>query len=301
MKAVLLEGYGGVDQLRYEDVPTPAPGEGEVLIRMISTSINPVDYKIREGAMKEEMPMKFPVVLGYDIAGEVTALGPGVDNLRVGDKAMGVVSHSYAEYLTARAADLCRIPDGLDPQDAGVLPLVLQTGTQLIETGVQPKSGEVVLVTGAGGNVGRTAVYVAKLHGARAIAGVRAKHKAGAQSLGAESVVAIDDDAEIAALPELDAIADTVNGETVGKLIPRLKKSGRLASVVGKSAAAEKAGIDVRFVWSTPDPKRLFELAKDVRDGKLKIPIAKRFALREIREAHRAAQSGLEGKIALIP
>lgn len=300
MKAVLLEGYGDVDQLSYQDVPTPAPGEGEVLIRVISTSINPVDYKIREGAMKNVMPLDFPAVLGRDVAGEVAALGPGVDNLRVGDKVMGLVNRSYAEYLTARASDLCRIPDGLDPHDAGVLPLILLTGVQLIENGVQPKSGEAVLVTGAAGSVGRTAVFVAKQYGARPIAGVRAKQKAEAQSLGADSVVALDDDAEIATLPELDAIADTVNGETTGKLIPWLKKSGRLASVLGKPAAAEKAGIDVRPVWSRPDGKRLCELAKDFRDGKLKIPIAKRFSLSEIRDAHRAAQNGVDGKIALI-
>jgi NADPH:quinone reductase-like Zn-dependent oxidoreductase len=301
MKAVLLESYGDVDQLRYGDVPTPVPGEGEVLIRVISTSINPVDYKVRDGAMKDEMPLEFPAVLGYDVAGEVTALGPGVDNLRVGDKAIGVVEHSYAEYLTARASDLCRIPDGLDPREAGVLPLILSTGSQLIEKGVKPQRGEVVLVTGAAGGVGRTAVFVAKQHGARVIAGVRAKHKAQAQSLGADSVVAIDDDAEIAALPELDAIADTVNGATIGKLIPRLKKSGRLASVVGKPPLADQAGIDVRLVWEQPDATRLGQLAKDVGDGKLKIPIAKWFPLSEIRDAHRAAQGGVEGKIGLIP
>jgi len=124
MKAVLLEGYGDTDQLRYEDVPTPTPGEGEVLIRVISTSINPLDYKIREGALKDVMPLHFPAVLGRDVAGEVSALGPGVDNLRPGDKVMGLVNHSYAEYVTTRAADLCRIPQGLDPQDAGVLPLI---------------------------------------------------------------------------------------------------------------------------------------------------------------------------------
>ena len=106
MKAVLLEGYGDVDQLSYHDVPTPAPGEGEVLIRVISTSINPVDYKIREGALKDVMPLQLPAVLGRDVAGEVAALGPGVDNLRVGDKVMGLVDHSYAEYLTARVRSL---------------------------------------------------------------------------------------------------------------------------------------------------------------------------------------------------
>jgi NADPH:quinone reductase-like Zn-dependent oxidoreductase len=301
MKAVLLEGYGDVDRLRYRDVPAPAPGEGEVLIRVISTSINPVDYKIREGVMKDIIPLDFPAVLGDDVAGEVTALGPGVDNPRVGDKVMGVVSHSYAEYLTARAADLCAIPDGLDPKEAGVLPLILMTGAQLMESGVAPTSGEVVLVTGATGNVGRTAVFVAKQHGARVIAGVRAKRKPEAQLLGADSVVAIDDDVEIAALPELDAIADTVNGQTIGKLIPKLKKSGRLGSVVGKPPLADQAGIDVRLVWAHSDAARLGELAKDVRDGKLKIPIAKWFPLSDIRDAHRAAQSGIEGKIGLIP
>ena len=166
---------------------------------------------------------------------------------------------------------------------------------------MQPKNGEAVLITGAAGSVGRTAVYVAKQHGAHVIAGVLAKQKAEAESLGADSIVAIDDDTQIATLPELDAIADTVDGETIGKLIPWLRKSGRLASVLGKPPAAEKAGIDVKPVWSRPDGKRLCELAKDVGDGKFRIPIAQRFPLREIRAAHRAAQNGVEGKIALIP
>jgi NADPH:quinone reductase-like Zn-dependent oxidoreductase len=301
MKAVLLRGYGDVDQLQYKDVPEPTPGSGEVLIRMISTSVNPIDYKIREGALKQEMPLDLPVVLGYDVAGEVAALGPGVENLSVGDKVMGLVNHSYAEYLTASATDLCRIPEGLDPQEAGVLPLILLTGAQLMENGVQPKSGEAILVTGAAGGVGRTAVFVAKQHGARAIAGVRAKQKKEAPSLGADSVVALDDDTDVAAMPEVDAIADTVNGATIGKLIPKLKKSGRLASVLGKPEAAEKAGIDVRLVWSRTDTARLYELAENVRDGKLKIPIASRLPLSEIRNAQRMAQDGANGKIALVP
>jgi len=139
------------------------------------------------------------------------------------------VNHSYAEYLAAKADDLGDVPEGLDLKDAGVLPLVLLTGAQLIEEGVQPKPGELILVTGAVGSVGRTAVYVAKQHGAKVIAGVRADQKSEAQSLGADRVIALDNDSEVAELPELDAIADTVGGETVVKLIPHIKKSGRLA------------------------------------------------------------------------
>jgi len=304
MKAVLLHGYGGVDQLQYEDVPQPSPRSGEVLVRVISTSVNPVDYKIRSGMMKDSIPLELPTVLGSDVAGEVTALGPGVSRFRVGDKVMGTVSHSYAEYLTAKADILTRIPDGLDPRVAGVLPLILVTGAQLIEKGVQPQPGEVVLVTGAVGSVGRTAVFVAKQHGAKVIAGVRASQKAEAESTGADWVAAIageDADKEIARLPELNAIADTVDGATIGKLIPKLKKSGRLASVLGKPEAAVKAGVDMRDIWAQPDPDRLYQLAEDVRDGRLQIPIAMRMPLSEIRQAQQAAESDGNGKIAVLP
>lgn len=301
MKAVLLHGYGSVDQLQYEDAPEPSPGRGEVLIRVISTSINPVDYKIRSGMMKDHMPLQLPTVLGRDVAGRVEALGPGVTRFKVGDKVMGLVNHSYAEYVVAPADVLTAIPEGLDPKEAGVLPLILLTGAQLMEKGVRPKAGERVLVTGAVGSVGRTAVFVAKQHGATVIAGVRTSQKSEAQTLGTDSVAAIDSDQEIANLPDLDAIADTVDGATIGKLIPKLKKSGRLASVLGKPDAAEQAGINVREVWSQPDPDRLFQLAEDFRDGKLKIPIVKRVPLSEIRQAQAAAEKDSGGKIAVLP
>ncbi len=301
MKAVLLQGYGAVDQLTYQEAPQPEPGPGEVLVRVISTSINPIDFKVRSGMMKEHMPLKLPAILGRDVAGEVTELGAGVTSFKVGDKVMGLINHSYAEFLTAPAKDLTEIPDGLDPNDAGALPLVLITGSQLIEKGVQPKSGETVLVTGALGSVGRTAVFVAKEQGATVIAGVRAKQKVQAELLGADSVVALDDESDVSKMPELDAIADTVGGETLGKLIPKLKKSGRIASVVGPSEAAKKAGIEVNQVYSQPDPDRLHQLAEDFQFGRLKIMISKRLRLSEIRQAQELAEKGSDGKIVITP
>lgn len=301
MKAILLRGYGEVDQLHYEDAPDPVAGPGEVVVRVASTSINPIDFKLRAGHMKAIMPLTFPDILGRDVAGEVTAIGDGVTSLKVTDKVLGLVNHSYAQYLTAKAEDLAKLPDGLDILDAGVVPLVALTGTQLIENGVHPKAGDVVLVTGALGSVGRVAVFVAKQHGAHVIAGVRAKQKAEAETIGADTVVALDDDAEIASLPELDAIADTVGGETIGKLLPKLKKSGVLATVLGKPPAADQAGTKVNEVFASPDAKRLYELAVDVRDRRLVIPISNRLPLSEIRKAQTLAEKGGQGKVAVLP
>jgi NADPH:quinone reductase-like Zn-dependent oxidoreductase len=303
MKAVQLHGYGGVEQLAYEEVPTPRPGNGEVLVRMLATSINPIDYKIRSGRMKQAMPVQFPLILGYDVAGEVAQTGEGVSGFRIGDRVMGMVNNSHAEFLVAKADTLAKVPEGLDLQKAGVIPTVTLTGAQLIEKGVQPVRGQTILVTGAAGSVGRTALFVAKQHGAKTVAGIRARQKDDAQSLGADMLIALDKDEELSAAPDLDAIADTINGDTIGKLLPHLKKGGVLGSVlVGKPAAAEKAGIRVNAVVTRPDSERLYQLACDVRDGRLKIPIARTFKLNEIRRAHELAEKGgVAGKILIIP
>jgi NADPH:quinone reductase-like Zn-dependent oxidoreductase len=290
MKAVLLREYGDVDQLNYTDTPDPIPTDSEVLVKVAGTSINPSDWKLRSGLFKDFMPLQFPAILGSDASGEILAAGARVTQFKPGDKVLGFVHRAHAELLTAKPEELAPMPAGMNFDQAAIIPLVMLTGTQLMERGVQPKAGEVVLVTGAAGPVGRTAVYIAKVHGAIVIAGVRAKQREKAQSLGADQVIAIDDDKEIAALREVDAIADAVGGETLAKLLPKLKKSGRLATVVGPSA-----------LQARPDSKRLAELAEDVRQGDLVIPIGKRFKLSQIREAMTAAEKGDSGKVLLTP
>jgi NADPH:quinone reductase-like Zn-dependent oxidoreductase len=301
MHAVLLNGYGGVDQLTYSEVPDPKPAAGEVLVKVAGTSLNPVDWKIRAGYLKAVMPVQFPAVLGSDVAGTVVAVGPGVTAFKPGDKVLGLVTQSYAELLTAKADDLAAIPEGLAMDQAAVIPLVALTGAQLIEKGVKPKAGDRVLVTGALGAVGRTAVYVAKIHGAIVIAGVRKNQKPEALLIGADQVIAIDDDHEVASLAELDSIADTVGGSVIEKLLPKLKKDGTLGTVVGKPPAADKTGIHVGEVWAQPDAKRLAALADDVLAGDLVIPIGKRFKLSEIRFAQTLAEKGGTGKVLITP
>jgi NADPH:quinone reductase-like Zn-dependent oxidoreductase len=301
MKAVLLHGYGDVSQLSYEDVPVPVAAAGEVLVKTISVSINPIDWKLRRGDLKEWMPLAFPAILGRDLSGEVVAVGQGVIGLKVAERIFGLVNRSYAEYVVCKPGDVARTPQALDPIDAAALPLVLLTGAQVIELGIRPSPGEVVLVTGAIGGVGRTAVHVAKQHGAYVIAGVRSSQRIEAGNLGADRVIALDDAKEIAALPELDAIADMVGHETIDRLLPHIRKNGVLASVLGPPASAEGRDLRVVSAFAQPDAVRLEELGTQVALGLFSIPIGKRFKLSQIREAQELAEKGSVGKIVLTP
>ena len=299
MKAVLLHGYGGVDQLLYEEVPIPIAAAGEVLVKLLSTSINPIDYKIRRGEMKDDIPLQLPAILGYDLAGQVVALGEGVAGVKVDALVLALADHTYAEYVTCKAEGLSPMPDALNPVEAGVLPLVLLTGTQLIELGVRPSSGQRVLITGALGSVGRTAVHISKKHGAYVIAGVRASQRAEAKNLGVDEVVAVDED--LGDLKDLDVVADTVGRDVIDRLIPHIRKNGVLATVVGAPKSAAGHDVQVHEVWSVADPHRLEQLAQEIASGEFAIPIAKRFTLGEIRQAHELAEKGAAGKVLLTP
>ncbi len=300
MRAIVLSEYGPASALELRTLPDPTPGPDQIAVRMAGASLNPVDWKQRGGAYHQYMPLKMPAVLGRDASGTVAAVGPGVTAFAVGDQVLGRVMGGYAELVVAPVAAWARLPARLDLADAGALPLVLLTGAQLAEEAVDARAGETILVTGATGGVGRVALYAAKARGAKVYAGVRGKHRAEAAKLGADGVVALDDDAELAKLPTLDGIADTVGGETTQKLLAKLKPGGKIGSVVGPTAGANERGFIVRALFTHDDSRRLGELAQAVAEGKLAIPIAKRFPLAEARAAHELAEKGADGKVLLL-
>lgn len=299
MKAVVLTAYGDVDKLELTEVPDPNLGPGEIKVRMAGASINPVDWKQRSGAIAKYMPLDLPAVLGRDASGEVVEIGAGVTAFKVGARVLGRVMGGYAELVVAPVEDWAEVPAKMDLVDAGALPLALLTGAQLIEEAAKVAKGQLVLVTGALGSVGRVAVYVAKARGAKVYAGVRRKQKAEAAKLGADVVVALDDADELGPLPQLDAIADTVGGETIQKLLAKVKSGGTIGSVVGEPAGAKERGLTVRAMLTHDDPKRLGELARAVADGKLVVPIARRFPLAQAGEAQKVAEAGAGGKVVL--
>jgi len=239
MRAVLLIGYGGVDELELREVAEPAAGPGELKVRVTASSVNPIDWKLRSGAYRQFSHLELPAILGRDVSGEVVDAGPGAGTIRVGTKVLGLVHRAYAEYVVDKESAWAELPASMGIIDAAALPLVVLTGSQLIDEAVRPRPGEVVLVTGAVGSVGRAAVFAALSRGAEVVAGVRGRQKEEARKLGVD-VVALDDDAELKGLPQLDAIADTVGAETVQKLIGKVKPGGTIGSVRGEPPGAKE-------------------------------------------------------------
>jgi len=301
MKAVVLHEYGGPSKLKYEDFDDPKPGPGEVLIRVSAASINPVDWKMRSGAAKDRFPVEFPGILGRDLSGVVRGVGEGVTTFTPGDKVFTFSKATYAELTIAKAEDLAHLPEGLDLIEAAALPLVVATGEQLITRAAKIQSGQTILITGANGAVGRSAVLTAKKAGATVIAGVRKSQKEAAKSIGADELIALDDADELARLGLVDAIADTVGGETAEKLLAKVKQGGIFASVVGPPANAKlHPTITIAPIMAVPDPARLVEIAQDVLAHRLVIPIDRMLPLSDAAEGHAAAEKGGLGKILLL-
>jgi NADPH:quinone reductase-like Zn-dependent oxidoreductase len=301
MKAVVLHEYGAPSKLIYEDFPDPVAAEGQVLVRVAASSVNPIDFKLRSGAMKAFWPLELPTILGRDISGTVREVGAGVSDFKPGDKVMAVGNRAYAELAVVAAKDLAFVPDKLDLVKAAALPLVTLTGEQLISRGTKIQSGQTVLVTGAVGNVGRSAVWTAKKAGAVVIAGVKKVQVKDAAALGANQVLAIDDAAALEKLGFVDAVANTVGGETAEKLLGKVKQGGVFASVVGPPGNAKMhPTVRIETIQSSPDGRTLRTLAEDVVAGRLVIPIDRMVPLSEAAEAHAAAEKGGIGKILLL-
>jgi NADPH:quinone reductase-like Zn-dependent oxidoreductase len=301
MKAVVLHEYGGPDKLKYEDVPDPVPKEGQLLVRMTATSVNPIDYKMRSGAVKNYFPVEFPAILGRDVSGIVRDVGPRVSGFKPGDKVMALATETYAELTVVAAKDLAFVPEKLDLVKAGALPLVTLTGAQLITRGTRIQSGQTILITGAVGNVGRSAVWTAKKAGAKVIAGVRKSQLKLAETLGADQVLALDDASAVDKLGFIDAVADTVNGETAQKLLGKVKQGGVFASVLGPPANAKMhPTIRIEPIQVKPDAAMLRTLAEDVAAERFEIPIDRMVPLADAAQAHAAAEKGGIGKILLL-
>ena len=300
MKAIVVRQYGGPEVLKFEEYPDPVAGPGEVLVRVAASSVNPIDYKRRAGLTKDFYPMTFPGLIGVDLAGTVLKIGPGVEGFSVGDQVFAMADNTYAEFCVVKAASLAKVPKGLDLIQAAALPLVTTTGNQLLlATGV--KAGQTVLVAGAAGNVGRSAVFTAKERGATVIAGILKRQIDQAKSIGADQAAATDDDTAIANLPPLDAVADAVGGRTAEKLIAKVKPGGVYSSVVDvPQNAAKYPSVKVVHVFSKFDRKTLEFMGEAVRDGKLVIPISQKLPLSEAAKAHALAEKGANGKILLV-
>jgi NADPH:quinone reductase-like Zn-dependent oxidoreductase len=303
MKAVVLHEYGGPEKLKFEDgVPEPQVSGSTVLIAATAASVNPIDWKIRSGARQKDSPLSFPAILGRDVSGVVRAVGTNVKHFKPGDRVLALTYKTYAELVAVADSDVSHLPEGMDLADAAAIPLIALTGDQLVRLATTVKKGQIVLVTGALGGVGRAAVHMAKKIGAVVIAGVRGKELHDARTLNVSDVLAIDDDEAIAKFHLVDAIADTVGGEVAAKLIGKIKPGGSFGytSVLPEGEVGRNPSVKIQRVSAQPDPSKVREFADDVRDGKFVLPIGHRLPLRDATEAHVLGEKGGVGKIILL-
>jgi NADPH:quinone reductase-like Zn-dependent oxidoreductase len=301
MKAVVLHAYGSPSQLKFEEREDPKPGKGEVLVAVSAASINPIDWKMRSGAVKDHFPIEFPAILGRDLAGVVREVGEGVEGFASGDTVMALTMHTYAELCCVNSTDLVKIPSGLNMTTAAALPLVNITGDQLIRLGTNAKPGQTVLITGALGAVGRSAIFAASEVGAKVVAGVRGNQLDAVRQLhGVTEAIAIDNDTEIDALGLVDGVTDTIGGNLAGKLLAKVKPGGTFGWV---SAPPQNVAlhpmVHVNAVLAKPDAAVTRHYAEAVRDGKFTIPIDRIVPLADAAVAHAAAEKGGIGKIVL--
>jgi NADPH:quinone reductase-like Zn-dependent oxidoreductase len=303
VKAVRLYEYGGPENLKYEDnVPEPTIGADFVLVENFATSVNPIDWKIRSGALQKDLPLKLPAILGRDVSGVVRAVGNNIRTFKQGDRVLALAEASYAQYVAVQGSVLTHLPDGLNLIDSAAIPLVALTGDQLVRLAARAQSGQTLLVSGALGSVGRAAVHTAKKLGAEVIAGVRARQLPEARTLEVSGAVAIDDDSAVAGLSMVDGIADTVGGETAAKLFGKVRNGGNFgyASVIPDGLSKLNPSVTITRVFTRPDASKVREFADDIRDGKFLLPISRRLSLRDAGEAHALAQRGGSAKIILV-
>ena len=301
MQAVVIEQYGPPSVLQARDVPLPAIKSDEVLLEVAATSINPFDLKLRSGAVREFVPLTFPAILGLDVSGTVTSVGADVRDLAPGDKVFGHAEQTYASLCAVKGTALARLPERLDLVEAAALPTVLTTGAQLGALALDGQNRR-VLVTGAVGNVGRSAVAFLKAKGVFVVAGVLRRQEKLVEATGADEVLFLDDASALAGLAALDGLADTIGGETVDRLVTRIRPQGTFATVLQVPASvASRSDLRAHSMQMQVDSALLLFMTDALLRGELTIPLGDRFALAQASAAHTAAEAGSAGKLLLIP
>ncbi|MFE0748075.1 NADP-dependent oxidoreductase [Gordonia sp. NPDC058843] len=307
MRAITYDRFGGTDVLELTDLPTPKVGPDSVLVRVRASSVNPVDWKVREGYLAEILDTVFPVVPGWDVAGVVEKVGLDTPEFKVGDEVFGyvrkdvvggeVAGGTFAEFVTAPVRTLAHKPAGWSFEEAAAAPLAGLTAYQTIRrAGVQ--SGQTVLIHAAAGGVGSFAVQIARSLGARVIGTASEDNHDYLRALGAEPITYGDGlaDRVRALAPEgVDVVLDYVGGETLDSVPAVLRDGGTVASITDARARDEFGG---QYVWVRPDAADLAELARLGDAGDLTPEIAEVFDLEDAAGAHERSQSGhVRGKV----
>ena len=306
MKAIRIHAYGDATQMQLEEVPVPACGPNDVLVRVVAAGINPIDWKIRSGAVAQMIPKSFPFTLGSDAAGVVTAVGGAVTAFSPGDEVFFYAEFArggtYADYVAVDAAQVARKPRTVSFSTAAALPTPgLAAWTAVIDT-AQVARGMRVLIHGGAGALGSVAVQLAKAQGAHVTATAGTADLALVQSLGADEVIDYRTQKFEQIARNMDVVLDTLGGATQEASWATLRAGGLLLATTRPPSPERAAAADVRgaFVFSSPRGEVLTQLAALMDSGKLRVLVGQEFALADAAQAHRLGESGkTRGKMIL--
>ena len=291
MKAIRIHEFGGPEVLKLEDAPRPKPGKDEVLIKVFATSVNPVDWKIRKGLRKEKFPIKFPLIPGWDVSGEIEEAGTDIKNFHKGDEVYGrpdsTRNGAYAEYVVVKANLVSLKPKSIDHVKAAAVPLAGLTAWQgLFDYGhLQP--GQKVLIHAASGGVGTFAVQFAKWKGAY-VAGTTSKQNIDfVKQLGADEVIDYKKEKFEDKLRDVDLVFDTIGGDTQNRSLKILKNGGRLITTLKPEIQedAKSKSIHIEGFTAQSYPEDLEQIAQLIDAGKVIPVIAEVLPLEQAAEA----------------
>jgi NADPH:quinone reductase-like Zn-dependent oxidoreductase len=308
MRAIRLHEYGELDGLRFEEVPIPKPDEGEVLVQVHAAGVNPVDWKIACGELKEMFEVDRPYTLGEDVSGVVVTVGSGVTGLSEGDEVFGMIpanrGGAFAAYAVLKADEVAPKPRSMSHKEAASLPLTSLTAWQALNDAARLREGQYVLIHAASGGVGSAAVQLAKIIGARVTGTASGEHKALITSLGANCFVnyQVQDFAEV--VSDVDVVLDTIGGDTLARSMEVLKPGGFLVSLVEEPSREEldRRNLQGMFILTRPDGKQLRKIAEWADDGRLLAHVERTYPLAEAVDALTRSRDGhVGGKLVLRP
>jgi alcohol dehydrogenase len=307
MKAAQINSYGGKEVLKtVNDAPKPKAEAGQVLVEVRAAAVNPFDWKVREGYMKDFLPLQFPATLGGDLGGVVAELGEGVESFKIGDEVYGQANAaggqgSYAEFSPVKADQLALKPKSVDFVTAAALPLASVSAYQAIVEHVNLQSGQKILIHGGAGGIGSFAIQIAKHLGAYVTTTASANDSDFVKSLGADEVIDYKTQDFSAQLKDYNAVFDTVGGETYKKSYRILKPNGVLVSMVEQDdgGLAKKFNITAIHQGTKTTTEKLTKIAELVDVGAIKANVDKVFPLEEAGEALAYIQGGHRGKVVI--
>ncbi len=306
MKAIQMHEYGSAEVLRYTDVADPIVTDDDVLIRVIGTSVNPIDWKIRAGHMKEMMPLPMPLIPGWDVSGVVQSIGKSVTAFSVGDDVYArpdiARPGTYAELIAVRESEVARKPRTISHIEAATLPLAGITAWEAMVTIGEVTDGKRVLIHAASGGVGSLAVQIAKARGAFVIGTASAKNRDLVESLGVDEFIDYTARPFQESVKDVDLVFDTIGGATQDASWSTMSPNAMLVSITAPPSedVARQHGVRSKFLFIGPNVRALNELTAMVERGKLRPVVGAEFALQDVTHAHELSESGrAKGKIAL--